>query len=127
VLGCIFLALAATLHPFYGSAAAYSPDGNFAQGLTEPDFNASLGKQHSIRGEQLLTGLRFFGISAACMNVLFMICSFKINAVFLLIFAGASLGFTLLASSLWALAEGAADTGAQLLVVCGNLILIIRS
>jgi hypothetical protein len=51
------------------------------------------------------------------MNVLFMICSIKINAVFFLIFAGAGLGFTLLGSALWALAEGAAETGAKLLVV----------
>jgi hypothetical protein len=40
--GAIFTAVAATLHPFYGSAAAYSATGNFAEGLTAPEFLASL-------------------------------------------------------------------------------------
>lgn len=43
-IGAIFLSLAATLHPFYGSAAAYSQTGNFAEGLKEPAFDASIGK-----------------------------------------------------------------------------------
>jgi len=43
-LGAIFTAVAATLHPFYGSAAAYSATGNFAEGLTAPEFLASLCK-----------------------------------------------------------------------------------
>ena len=42
--GAIFTAVAATLHPFYGSAAAYSATGNFAEGLTEPEFLASICK-----------------------------------------------------------------------------------
>jgi hypothetical protein len=46
--GAIFTAVAATLHPFYGSAAAYSATGNFAEGLTDPEFLASLGKTTSI-------------------------------------------------------------------------------
>ncbi|TQS32404.1 hypothetical protein Golomagni_07283, partial [Golovinomyces magnicellulatus] len=62
--GCIFLALAGTLHPFYGSAAAYSPTGSFAEGLKEPGFNASLA---------------FFPIAVACMNAFFCICATKIN------------------------------------------------
>lgn len=61
------------------------------------------------------------------MNLFFMICATKINVVFFLIFAGAGLGFTLLSSALWALAEGALDAGAKLLVVsmtvCGVLYL----
>lgn len=46
ILGCVILAFAATLHPFYNSASAYSPDGNFAEGLREPGFTATFGKSY---------------------------------------------------------------------------------
>lgn len=54
-----------------------------------------------------------------CVNVIFMIAATRINAVFLLIFTGAALGFFLLASSLWAAAEGHASA-ANLMVVSTN-------
>ena len=100
--GGIFLALAGSLHPFFGSASAYSPTGSFAEGLKEPAFNASLA---------------FFPIGVGCMNAFFCICATKINLVFLLIFAGSGLGFTLLGSALWAIAEGATVASGKLLVV----------
>ncbi|EXU95435.1 GPR1/FUN34/yaaH family protein [Metarhizium robertsii] len=99
--GCVILAFAATLHPFYNSASAYSPDGNFAEGLREPSFTATFA---------------FFPITLACLNAIFMICATKINLVFLSVFAGASLGFTLLAATLWTLSKGAIEASARLLV-----------
>lgn len=100
--GAIFLALAGTLHPFYASAAAYSETGSFADGTKQPAYNASLA---------------FFPIVVACMNAFFCICATKINVVFFLVFAGAGLGFTLLGSALWAVAEGALAASEKLLVV----------
>ncbi|KAK3186652.1 hypothetical protein K4F52_004693 [Lecanicillium sp. MT-2017a] len=102
--GGVFLALAATLHPFYGSAAAYSPTGSFAEGLTEPGFNASIA---------------YFLISVAVLNVFFIVAAAKINAVFLVIFASAAVGFTLLASAFWSLAEGSLSIGEKLMVGAG--------
>lgn len=60
------------------------------------------------------------------MNAFFCICATKINLVFLLIFAGAGMGFTLLGSALWALAEGALVAGDKLLVVSLSVIHFIR-
>lgn len=54
------------------------------------------------------------------MNLFFLVCATKVNIVFMLVFAGSGLGFTLLSGALWTLAEGAADSGAKLLVVCGT-------
>lgn len=51
------------------------------------------------------------------MNLFFTICATKINLVFILIFVGAGLGFTLLSAALWCLAEAALETGNKLLVV----------
>lgn len=43
-LGCFYLALAATLQPFYGAYAAYSPSpSDPAAGLQTEGFNASFG------------------------------------------------------------------------------------
>lgn len=53
------------------------------------------------------------------LNVYFIICSLKVNAVFLLIFAGAGLGFALLAAALWSLAEASA-VATNLLVVSAS-------
>lgn len=53
VTGCIFLALAGTLTPFYGSATAYSTTGSFSEGLTEPGFNSSLGKRDDRHSSQM--------------------------------------------------------------------------
>jgi len=46
-----------------------------------------------------------------------MVCATKVNAVFLLLFAGAGLGFFLLTAALWALAAGNVTNGATLMVV----------
>lgn len=53
----------------------------------------------------------------SCMNIFFMICATKINAVFFLLFMGAGTGFLLFASCLWALADGAVEISGKLLMV----------
>lgn len=59
----------------------------------------------------------YFPLAIGLLNVLFMVCATKVNAVFLSLFAGAGLGFFLLTAALWALAAGDPARGATLLVV----------
>jgi hypothetical protein len=126
--GAIFTAVAATLHPFYGSAAAYSATGNFAEGLTDPEFLASLGKIISLMPRDpycsrlTFRNIAFFLIACAVLNVFFVIAALKVNVVYLLIFVTAGLGFTLLAAAFWALAEGAVAAGTSLQVVSNPLL-----
>lgn len=62
--GGVFLALAATLQPFYNSAGAYSATGSFADGLKTPGFNASLGK--SLLLVWHLLALQFVSVTGTC-------------------------------------------------------------
>lgn len=45
LIGCVFLALAGTLTPFYNAAGAFA-EGDFAKGLQTQGFNASLGQNN---------------------------------------------------------------------------------
>lgn len=58
----------------------------------------------------------FFPTAVACLNIIFMVCATRINAVFFLIFTGAGLGFFLLAAALFTAAE-AMPVSASLMVV----------
>jgi len=53
------------------------------------------------------------------LSFIFLICSLRTNAVFVVIFIGAMLGFALAAAAFWCLAEGKA-VGATLLVATGG-------
>lgn len=59
----------------------------------------------------------YFPLAIALLNVLFMVCSTRVNAIFFSLFTGAGLGFFLLTAALWALADGLETRGATLLVV----------
>lgn len=58
--------------------------------------------------------------------MLFIIAATRINAVFLLIFIGAGLGFVLLASALWATAELSMAAAGHLMVVSSMVLLHIH-
>ncbi|KAH0174609.1 hypothetical protein KCU67_g674, partial [Aureobasidium melanogenum] len=118
--GGVSFSLGASLQPFYNAAGAYSPTGSHADGLTRPEFNASLA---------------FFPVAVACLNIIFMIAATRINAVFLLVFISAGLGFFLLASGLWLAAEGEARASSLLVgtgaswffsAICGWYLLLIQ-
>lgn len=115
--GGVFFSLGASLQPFYNAAGAYSPTGSHADGLTRPEFNASLGMIASPTDvSTLTTDTAFFPVAVACLNIIFMIAATRINAVFLLVFISAGLGFFLLASGLWLAAEGEARASSLLVV-----------
>jgi hypothetical protein len=56
-------------------------------------------------------------MAIAILNVFFLICATRINAVFVFIFFGAGLGFSLLCAALFAFGDGLVDAGSKLLVV----------
>jgi hypothetical protein len=62
-----------------------------------------------------------FLIACAALNLFFLICATRINVVFLAIFFGATLGFTLAASARWCIAEGHVALAGRLVVVCAAL------
>ncbi|KAF7193429.1 Protein alcS [Pseudocercospora fuligena] len=98
--GGIFLGWAATLHPYYNSAGAYSPTASYAEGLTEPSFYASLA---------------FWPMAAGILTLYFMICAVRINAVFFMVFFTIALGFELLAGAFWEFGNGDMDSYNDLL------------
>lgn len=53
------------------------------------------------------------------LSFIFLVCSIRTNAVFVLVFTAATLGFGLAAGAFWHLAEGAVEIGSQLLVGTG--------
>lgn len=65
----------------------------------------------------------FFPVSIGCLNIIFMVAATRVNAVFFLVFTSAGLGFFLLASALWSIADGHAVAG-KLLVVCLPLLVM---
>nr|DAA06460.1 TPA_inf: GPR1/FUN34/YaaH-class plasma membrane protein [Aspergillus terreus] len=80
--GAFYLTTAATLQPFYGAYAAYSPStSDPAAGLTTEGFNASYG-----------FFLVFFGV----LNFIFLVCSFRTNLVLVWILFTVVLGVGLL-------------------------------
>jgi hypothetical protein len=65
--------------------------------------------------------LAFWPLAIAILNLFFLICATRINIIFVLIFFGAGLGFSLLCAALFALGDGLLDAGSKLLVVSAHL------
>ena len=53
------------------------------------------------------------------LSSIFLVCSIRTNAIFIVVFTAATLGFGLAAGAFWHLAEGAVEIGSQLLVGTG--------
>ncbi|RDW64933.1 hypothetical protein BP6252_10584 [Coleophoma cylindrospora] len=99
--GAHFLTFAATFQPAYAAISAYTTDGSATQ---TPPFQAAYG---------------FYTISMAMLSTIFLVCSFRTNVVFVLIFTCADLGFILVTGAFWQLAQGNAAVGSKLLVGTG--------
>ncbi|PBP18420.1 hypothetical protein BUE80_DR010820 [Diplocarpon rosae] len=91
--GAFWLSFAATLQPFYAASASYAPNPvtSPAEGLATVGFNASFG---------------FFFVFMAVLCVIYLVCSLRTNAVFVVIFFTLVLGFGLLAGAYWQTANG---------------------
>ncbi|KAK2626357.1 hypothetical protein QTJ16_004619 [Diplocarpon rosae] len=97
--GAFWLSFAATLQPFYAASASYAPNPatSPAEGLATVGFNASFG---------------FFLVFMAVLCVIYLVCSLRTNAVFVVIFFTLVLGFGLLAGAYWQAANGIANMDA---------------
>lgn len=54
------------------------------------------------------------------LSAVYLVCSFRTNAVFVVVFTGATMGFGLAAGGFWHLAAGGVATGSKLLVGTGG-------
>ncbi|KAI9836341.1 MAG: hypothetical protein M1838_005078 [Thelocarpon superellum] len=106
--GGFFLALGATLTPFFYAYGAFSPD-HPEQGLTNNMFEASFG---------------FFMLFMALLCFIYLICALRTNIVFVIIFFGDFILFCLLAGVYWQEAQGQMELAHQLTVAGGVFALI---
>ncbi|OIW22877.1 gpr1-like plasma membrane protein [Coniochaeta ligniaria NRRL 30616] len=106
--GAFFLSFAATLSPSFAAFSTYAPVGeDGSAGLATQGFNASFG---------------FFTLWIAILCIVFLICSFRVNICFVIIFFTLSLAFFLLTATYWLLAadyEGNAATAGKILKAAG--------
>lgn len=96
--GAFFLSFAATLTPSFAAFATYAPAGEpAAAGLETQGFNASFG---------------FFTLWMAVMCVVFLICAFRVNICFVIIFFTLTLALIFLTATYWLLAADLAGNAA---------------
>lgn len=72
-----------------------------------------------VKSANLSCNLGFYPLALAMLSFIFLLCSLRTNAVFVLIFVCATMGFGFAAGSLWASALGSAAYGNTLLIGCG--------
>jgi len=100
--GAHFLTFAATFTPSFAAISAYTTDGSQTQ---TPPF---------------LGGYGFYALSMALLSLVYLICSIRTNAVFVVVFFAATMGFGLAAGGFWHLAKGNASSGVKLLQGTGG-------
>ncbi|TVY40246.1 Protein alcS [Lachnellula occidentalis] len=100
--GANFLTLATTHTPSFAAISSYTTDGSQNQ---TPEFLASFG---------------YYFLFMGLLSMIFLICSFRTNAVFVVVFTGVTFGFALATGSLWNIANGNAARGQQLLEGAGG-------
>ncbi|SMQ54392.1 unnamed protein product [Zymoseptoria tritici ST99CH_3D7] len=105
--GSHFLVFATSFIPWYNSVSAYTTGNPYETGSQEqtPAFAASYG---------------FYPLSLCILSFIFLICSFRTNAVFVLIFIAATIGFGCAAGAFFQLAQGNTVLGTNLLVGAGG-------
>ena len=117
--GAHFLTVATTFTPSFAAISSYTTDGSQKQ---TPEFLTSFGTVNlDIRiNNRMLTPAGFYFLFMGLLSLIFLICSFRTNAVFVVVFTGATLGFGLGVGALWNLAEGNAARGQRLLEGTGG-------
>jgi uncharacterized protein len=88
--GAYWLTFAATLTPSFNAFGAYTPD-NTAAGITDPTFMASYA---------------FFDLWMGALSFVYLICSLRTNAVYVMIFVTLCPMYCCLAGSYWQAAQG---------------------
>lgn len=116
--GSHFLTVAATFTPSFAAISYYTSDGSQKQ---TPEFLISFGTfTFFFTNDRKLTPAGFYFLFMGLLSVIFLICSFRTNAIFVVIFSAAVLGFALGTGGLWAVAAGNVTPGARLLQGTGG-------
>ncbi|KAH8902795.1 gpr1-like plasma membrane protein [Coniochaeta sp. PMI_546] len=93
--GAFFLSFAATLSPSFAAFSTYAPAGaDGSEGLVTQGFNASFG---------------FFTLWMAVLCIVFLICAFRVNICFVIIFFTLTLALIFLTVTYWLLAADYED------------------
>ncbi|KAH7385113.1 GPR1/FUN34/yaaH family-domain-containing protein [Cadophora sp. MPI-SDFR-AT-0126] len=106
--GAFWLALGATLQPSYNAEAAYT------SGLT--------GAEAAAGTAEFLSSFAFYLVFIGVITFLYILCAFRTNVVFLIIFFLLDIALFLLAAAYWKLAEGDTAKGAKLEQVAGAFV-----
>jgi succinate-acetate transporter protein len=103
--GSFWLAFGATLTPFYNAVGAYT-----VEAKTEAEITAAMAEFNST--------LAFFILFVGLVSTIFLVCSLRTNAIFVLIFMLLDICLFTLCGSYWVNAEGNTELSATLLHVC---------
>ncbi|CAI4211284.1 unnamed protein product [Parascedosporium putredinis] len=97
--GAFWLTFAGTLLPQFNAFAAYAPAdaASAAEGLQTTEFNSGFG---------------FYTLSMALLSFVFLICSFRTNIPFVIIFFTLVLALSLITGAYWSLAGGYLENAA---------------
>ncbi|EKD15438.1 uncharacterized protein L3040_001810 [Drepanopeziza brunnea f. sp. 'multigermtubi'] len=105
--GAFWLSFAATLQPFYGAYAAFSPDPtNPAAGLQTVGFTASYA---------------FLLVSMGVLCFIYLVCALRTNFIFVVMFFTLTLAYPLLAGTYWQLANSIAQADPSKAALAGRL------
>ena len=122
--GGFWFAFATTLTPFYNAYGAYSTIDNPVDGLNTAGFNASFGKLaalYSVRTSWTSTNCSrnsgFFLLFFTLLCSIFLICSLRTNAVFVVIFLTVTLALACLVGVYFQAAKGNAALAGRIKVV----------
>ncbi|KAE9379645.1 transcriptional activator of ethanol catabolism AlcS [Stipitochalara longipes BDJ] len=100
--GCHFLTFASTYTPSFAAISSFNADGSQTPA---PPFLASFG---------------FYLLFMSLLSLIFLICSLRTNAVFAVVFSGATIGFSCGAGAFWHLSYGNNAIGQRLLIATGG-------
>jgi len=103
--GAFWLTFAATLQPIYNALGAYTADAK-----TEAEMAAAIAEFDST--------LAYFILFLGLLSSMYLVCSFRTNAIFVLIFILLDLALFTLCASYWVSAEGKSELSTRLLHVC---------
>ena len=100
--GAFWLVQGATLQPFFGVGAAYSPTGNTLEGATTPEYYATVA---------------FYLVFLAVLTAMFVVCAIRTNVVLLAALVFLVVAFGCVAGTYFQLAEGNVALAGRLQIV----------
>ncbi|KAH8806071.1 GPR1/FUN34/yaaH family-domain-containing protein [Xylogone sp. PMI_703] len=108
--GAFWLALGATLQPFYNAEGAYT--------------SGKTGEALAAGQAEFLSSFAFFILFIGILTLMYLFCSFRVNIVFAIIFLFLDVALLLLAAAYWCNAEGKTAAGERLNVAAGACVFV---